>query len=283
MDSSWTWDPTLFAGTAKHYVKGRITYAPQTAERLAAALGLDGSGRLLDVGTGPGDVALILAPYFEKVIGVDPDPEMLAQATSRARDLNVDNAQWLQLKAEDLSPDLGYFRVVAFGQSFHWMDRERVASVYRLLEPGGFFVHLTVQGGAAPTDVGPGARAVPYDDTAALVRRYLGPVRRAGQRTLPQGTPDNEDAVLAAAGFAAETEIALSGGELMQRSVDDIVAWVFSRSDSAPHLFGDDLPQFESDLRRLLSSTSAHGMFVEPRPDTIVRIWHKPATGPATR
>ncbi|MCA1823060.1 MAG: class I SAM-dependent methyltransferase [Mycobacteriales bacterium] len=277
MDNSWAWDPTLFAGTAKYYVKGRITYAPQTAERLAAVLELNGSGRLLDVGTGPGDVALALAPYFDEVIGVDPDPEMLAQARSRARALGANNVQWLELRSEDLSPDLGSFRVAAFGQSFHWMDRELVAGVvYELLEPGGYFVHLNAQDGDAPADVEPGGRRVPFDDIAALVRRYLGPVRRAGQGRLPQGTPDDEAAVLAAAGFAGETEIALPGGELMQRSVDDVVAWVFSRSGSAPHLFGDGVDQFERELRQLLSATSLDGMFVDPRPDTIVRVWQKP-------
>jgi len=59
-------------------------------------------------------------------------------------------------------------------------------------------------------------------------------------------------------------------------SVDDVVAWVFSRSDSDPHLFGDDAHRFESDLRGLLSAASDQGTFLEPRPDTIVRIWHKP-------
>ena len=41
--------------------------------------------------------------------------------------------------AEDMPElDLGTFRLVTFGQSFQWTDRERVAeAVYDILEPGG--------------------------------------------------------------------------------------------------------------------------------------------------
>jgi hypothetical protein len=57
----WNWDPTLFKGSAAYYDRGRLPYAPGYAEALAAALALDGRGRLLvigDQGTGhPEDTA----------------------------------------------------------------------------------------------------------------------------------------------------------------------------------------------------------------------------------
>ena len=52
----WTWDPTLFAGAAEYYDRGRLPYAPGIAGALGGALGLDGSGRLLD---GVGHVACV--------------------------------------------------------------------------------------------------------------------------------------------------------------------------------------------------------------------------------
>ncbi len=49
----WEWDETLFAGTASYYARGRLPYAPGLGEAFEVSLGLDGTGRLLDVGCGP--------------------------------------------------------------------------------------------------------------------------------------------------------------------------------------------------------------------------------------
>lgn len=62
--TGWTWDPSLYAGSAAYYARGRVPYPPELATLLAAELGLDGSGRLLDVGCGPGSLTLLLAPLF---------------------------------------------------------------------------------------------------------------------------------------------------------------------------------------------------------------------------
>ena len=50
----WRWDETLFEGTAPYYVRGRLPYAAGMERALADALALDGTGRLIDVGCGPG-------------------------------------------------------------------------------------------------------------------------------------------------------------------------------------------------------------------------------------
>ncbi|KOX52257.1 class I SAM-dependent methyltransferase, partial [Streptomyces sp. NRRL F-6492] len=80
MTAGWVWDETLFAGAAPYYGRGRLPYAPGLVDVLAGVLGLDGRGRLLDVGCGPGTLALPLAHLFEEVVGVDPDGGMLAEA-----------------------------------------------------------------------------------------------------------------------------------------------------------------------------------------------------------
>jgi hypothetical protein len=63
----WSWDETVFEGTASYYRQGRNPYAPGIAEALACALGLDGQGRLLDIGCGPGTLTLLFAHLFEEV------------------------------------------------------------------------------------------------------------------------------------------------------------------------------------------------------------------------
>src|SRR4051794_727634 len=128
----WSWDPTLFHGAAPHYVAGRLPYAPGLADAFATALGLDGTGRLLDVGCGPGIIAARLAHLFDEVVGLDPDPGMLAES----RRLGVANARWVQARAEDLPAGLGSFRAVTFAASFHWMDRPLVARTVKAMLDG---------------------------------------------------------------------------------------------------------------------------------------------------
>ncbi|MFF3941557.1 class I SAM-dependent methyltransferase [Streptomyces phaeofaciens] len=282
MVAGWEWDETLFSGTAAHYRRGRLPYAPGLAAALARELRLDGRGRLLDVGCGPGTVALELAHLFGETVGVDPDREMLAEARREAVERGVDDkARWVRARAEELPAGLGTFTVAAFAQSFHWMDRDLVAATTRaVLEPGGSLVHISDLKTENRSADGLPYPAVPYAAIDDLVRHYLGPVRRAGRGVLARGTPGGEAAVLARAGFSGPRRLVVPGGQALERTPDDVVAWAFSMSFSAPHLFGPRLDDFEADLRRLLRETSAAGRFSERRPSTEVFVWGKDATGP---
>src|SRR5687768_4555180 len=113
---SWRWDDTLFKGAAPYYTRGRLPYATGLAQSMAEALGLDGRGRLLDLGCGPGVITLQLAHLFEEVVGLDPDGEMLAEAARLADERGIAHARWVHLRAEDLPAGLGRFRVVTLAQ-----------------------------------------------------------------------------------------------------------------------------------------------------------------------
>ncbi|AXG76957.1 class I SAM-dependent methyltransferase [Streptomyces paludis] len=280
--SGWVWDETLFSGAAVHYARGRLPYAPGLVEVLAGVLGLDGRGRLLDVGCGPGTLALGLAHLFREVVGVDPDRGMIAEARRGAAVAGVGGkTRWVRCRAEELPAGLGTFTVATFGQSFHWMDRDAVATTVKgMLRPGGAWVHVADVKTDSPSTEGLPHPAVPYAAMAELVRRYLGPVRRAGRGVLPDGTPGGEAAVLARAGFRGPERHVVPGGQALERHSDDVVAWVFSMSSSAPHLFGTDRAAFEADLRQLLRTASPSGRFSERQPGTEVVIWRP---GPAGR
>ena len=270
----WTWDETVFEGTAPYYRQGRKPYAPKLAEALAAHLGLDGQGRLLDVGCGPGIVAILFAHLFDSVVGLDPDPGMVAEAEYAAAEEGVDNATWVQMRAEELPASLGSFRVISFGQSFHWMDRPRVAAAVRdMLDPGGGVVQVdlwhTSPPGAQP-ERGPHP-SVPEDSIDELRLRWLGPHRRAGQG-LRDTSPSGEDEVFQVAGFTPEQIVLVPDDRLITRSVDDVVAWVLSTSSTAPHLFGDRLDDFVQDLRSLLLRTSPDGQFSVALSENRLRI-----------
>ena len=58
-------------------------------------------------------------------------------------------------------------------------------------------------------------------------------------------------------------------GSEIARTVDDVVAEVFSSSGTAPHLFGDRKHEFERDLREILGDRT----FEVTLPDNRLRIW----------
>ncbi|HET7093480.1 MAG TPA: class I SAM-dependent methyltransferase, partial [Thermomicrobiales bacterium] len=276
MPEGWEWDETLYRGSAPFYIQGRPPYAPGLADALIKRLAPHGSARLLDVGCGPGVLTLDLAPLVDEAIGLDPDPEMLAEAARRASTLGVGNARWLQARGEDLPAGLGRFDLVTFGQSFHWMDRARVAAAVRdMLTPDGMLV-LVADVKSPKAAPGPlPAPPPPYEAIRSLVRRWLGPVQRAGQGRLPHGSPGDEETVLAAVGFAGPERLELPAGPPRIRTEDDVVAWVWSLSGSAPHLFGEQRGAFEAELRGALRVASPTGVFAEAPPATDVRMWRR--------
>lgn len=261
----WLWDPTLFEGAAPYYERGRLPYAERLADGFRDALGLtsEPSGRLLDVGCGPGSIALRLAHLFDEVVGLDPDREMLAEAARLAFERHVRNVRWEHRRAEDIDDSLGRFRAVTFAQSFHWMDRPLVARKVRaILEPGGAVVHVDVSGRSQ------GAAELVGD----VVRRYLGDDRRAGQ-SIRNTSPDDEDAVFRAAGFDGPHITVVPDGRTVKRSIDDLVAEVLSSSFAAPHLFGDRLDEFVRDVRRALDRAFPRGHLDVTLSDNRLKVW----------
>jgi SAM-dependent methyltransferase len=134
--------PDRFRSAAAHYLVGRPSYAPALIHRVAALCGLDGSGRLLDLGCGPGQLAAAFAPFATDVLAVDPEPEMLAEGER----LGNGAAVTFRLgSSQDLDLSWGRFRAVTIGRAFHWMDRAETARrLDGMIEPGGALVLFRV-------------------------------------------------------------------------------------------------------------------------------------------
>ena len=277
MPEGWEWDETLYKGAAAYYRRGRPPYPASMRERFGATTNLHGAPRLLDVGCGPGIVAVALAPLFTEVVGVDPDPDMLVEAARLAAESGATNARWVRLRAEDLPAGLGMFRYATFAQSFHWMDRDRVARVvFEMLEAGGAFVHVNTVVTDPPPPPSLPFPTPPESEIDRLVRSYLGEARRAGRGVLAHGSPSGEPLVLARAGFRPVRVVRVRGRQILERDIEDVVAQVFSVSGSAPHLFGTDLAAFGADLRRLLEQASDHGRFSQWLGDIQLDIYERP-------
>ena len=271
------YDPTLYEGAAPHYAPGRPPYSHELVATLTAEVGLDGAGRLLDAGCGPGILTVELAPSFVDAIGLDPDAEMLAEGARRAREAGIENIRWVRAVAEEIPTlNLGPCRLVTFGQSFQWTDQVAVGeAVYDVLEPGGaiaLVVH-TVEG--RPQPEGPGVPPIPHDELRALVRRYLGPRRRAGQGLTPEF--ERYADALARTRFGAPRSVFAPGRPDIVRDVDGVLSGYLSTSYAAPHLFGNRLDAFEADVRALLAERSSDGLFWDWPGDTEILIARKPA------
>lgn len=272
-----SYDPTIYEGAAKHYRAGRPGYSPRLEAVLTEELGLDGTARLLDAGCGPGILTVRLAHLFGEAVGLDPDPAMLAEGRRAVEERSIPNIRWVKALAEDLPGAApGPYRLVTFGQSFHWTDEARVAeAVFDMLEAGGalaLIVH-TVEGRPVPPS--PGPPPIPHKEIKVLVEKYLGSTRRVGQGIAPVRNHRFED-VLVHTRFGAPESIFAPGIPDVLRDIESVLSGYFSFATSAPHLFGDRVDDFAGEVRQLLRSWSPEGIFWDWPGDTEVILARKP-------
>jgi SAM-dependent methyltransferase len=248
----------LFKGAAWYYARYRAGYPAPLIARIVARFGLDGTGRLLDLGCGTGQLALPLAPYVAEVVGVDPEPEMLAEAALRAQAAGVTNATWLAGSSRDLpalAPRLRPLRLVTMGRSFQWMERdETLAALATLLAPDGGIV-ITGDGCGLLSDVEPWQQAV-----RQVIRRWLGEQRRAGSGVW--AVPEERfEAALARSPFQHVESNYLRYRR--ETDIERIIGHLYSTSFCSPAVLGERRAGFERDLRQTLAAINPRGQFAE--------------------
>ncbi len=255
----------VFAECAAYY-KFRAPYAPAAFSSIQASFGLNHRSRVLDLGCGPGTVTVPLAQRVGSVVAVDPCVEMIEEGRKHAESAGCSNIQWCCLKAEDVRQDLGRFDVVTMGQSFHWMQRDRVLQrVAQLLEPGGGLV-LINPGRRRPQE----SWEPPVFD---VVARYVAANERHSCRSpeLP-----HEPSLLRSAHFSlfTVTEYAIE----FERDIASICGYVYSLSTSPKSAFGARAAEFERELAETLRKITPSGVFKE-RVETELIVAKKGAPG----
>jgi SAM-dependent methyltransferase len=271
------YDPAIYDGAAVHYRYGRPAYSPELEALLAEELGLDGSGRLLDAGCGPGILTVRLAHLFEEAVGLDPDAEMIAEGRRAAEERGIANITWVQALAEDLPGAApGTYRVVTFGQSFWWTDEVHVAeAVYDMLEPGGALVLIMHKADGRTVPPSPGPPPVPHAEIHSLVEKYLGSTRRAGHGAARVRARSADEDAIARTRFSGPRVIFAPGIPDLVRDTESVLSGYFSMSWSAPHLFGDRVEAFATEVRGVLRARSPEGVFWDWPGDTKVILARK--------
>jgi ubiquinone/menaquinone biosynthesis C-methylase UbiE len=215
---------SLFAGTAEWYARYRAGYPHELIERLAVAAGLDGTGRLLDLGTGTGQLAVPLAPYVAEVLAVDPEAEMLAQLP--------DGIDTRHARAEDLDETWGTFRLATIGRAFHWLDgdvvMDRLSRVTRQVALVGDSLEQS------------DAQSLLVD----IARELLGERPPMKQPAVKYGE------ALAASPFADVQQLTVEYERT--RTVDDLIGFAYSTSFASLARLGERREEFERQVRARL-------------------------------
>ena len=143
----------LIAHDYDREIGDELDHKPLDRALLTALVELVGSGRLADVGCGPGHVTRYLATLHDDVVGIDLSPEMVAIARSHAPGLSFDVASMLALPVADGS----WAGAVAMYSVIHLSAEERrtaLAELARALRPGG---HLLLAFHVSGPDLPPGS------------------------------------------------------------------------------------------------------------------------------
>ncbi|MGW0901442.1 class I SAM-dependent methyltransferase, partial [Streptomyces goshikiensis] len=132
----------IFASCGAPYVAYRRPHPPAVVDYLVNQWGQGSRPSILDLGCGPGTLALDLAERGASVTAADVSEEMLAAGRGWAQTRNITSVTWKRADAAEaaaLAKDTGLFHGVTIADAFHWMDRTQVlAALDQAVRPGGF-------------------------------------------------------------------------------------------------------------------------------------------------
>lgn len=255
MGSEPSFREDLYKGTAAYYDRYRLPYPPALLEDLRVRARVNGTGRLLDLACGTGQIAFALADGFSQVWAVDQEEESVTFGKDIAPERGAGHVVWLTGRAEEVQLD-GSFDLIAIGNAFQRLRRPVVAErAMSWLVPGGC---LALLWGGSPWE---GERHW----QRVMAEGFEGWMRKVGATDrVPAGwaEPMHRDPhahVLERAGlsFVGHFEFPIEH----TWTVETLTGFVYSTSFLNPSALGGHRQAFENDLHNRLLACEPTGLF----------------------
>jgi SAM-dependent methyltransferase len=235
-----------FASTVEFYSRCRELYPPEFFRTVAARIALRGDEALLDVGCGPGLLAVGFAPFVGSCTGLDPEAAMIEAARVAAKEAGVHLTLHLG-RIEDLPGDR-IFETVTIGRALHWLDRGATLQVLdRIVSERGRVLIC----GATSIET-PAARWVkPYEEIRSSWA--ADPDRKRYEIELTEW--------FAGSRFCELDNISVTHPQ--QVTITDLVGRALSKSNTSPAVVGNRQSEFEAAIRAVLEPFSQDGVVEE--------------------
>ncbi|MGM7682532.1 class I SAM-dependent methyltransferase [Cytobacillus sp. Hm23] len=246
----------LFKGTARYYSRFRPLYPASLVRYIIDRFSLDGKGQMMDLGCGTGQLTCRFSDWFENLIGIDTESEMLQEAMHVSRESRVENVEWFHgdLDLYKRVHNNNNFRFVVIAKAFHWMDREKVLNtLYEMVSYGG--------GVAIIDNYSPKKELLPWQRKVnEVVQHWYGTERRAGNTTYTHPTISHEE-IIANSKFDLELYSLPAYEQLW--TIESIIGNLYSTSFGTKRFLGNNVPLFEKHLAEELCKFNNGGVFKE--------------------
>lgn len=240
-----------FEEAAPYYDSYRAPYAPAAIQHVVSHFGLTSGLRILDLGCGPGTLTIPFSRTGAEVVAVDCDPRMIREAIRLAAERDGGKIQWIEGGAEQQVTMFGHFKLVTFGSSLHWMDRDRILHQLKDVIVDG--------GGIAIFDEGKRRPQESWENLALQVAtKYLGPIER---HPLKHPEEAHEPALMRSSRFSRFSVHEFQSE--ISRDVQSILGCIYSWVSTKKSLFGNTLGAFEAELAEVLLEMCPSGVFKE--------------------
>lgn len=131
-----------FGSRTKYYATSFTHANPAGLQKLVDLSDPQPGWNVLDVGTGPGHVAMTFAPHVRSVVGIDITPEMLVEAETLCKERGISNVEFKLASSMDIPFEDGKFNIVICRRAaHHFTDIHRsIEEMRRVLLDGGKLV-----------------------------------------------------------------------------------------------------------------------------------------------
>ncbi len=237
-----------FASTVEFYARCREPYPPEFFQRVAEQIGLRGDETLLDIGCGPGMLAIGFAPLVGSCTGLDPESGMLAAAKNAAAEAGV-AISLIHGRIEEFPVGQTY-GVITIGRAHHWLERTPTLSVLeRILAPDSGRI-LICRAASVETPETPWVK--PY--------RKVRSAWASGRPEEKQYRIDPSEWLMGSF-FSAMGETSIT--ERRRVTIADLIGRALSRSNTSPEVVGGGQEQFEAEIAAALEPFVQDGVLEE--------------------